>query len=360
MDNNESPEEISTTVQNVSNESVLDLFSQVVEGAIKLVELLPSMSNAVKEIKEAEKHVQSALVGITATSDPDVVIELADLQKEFRAFIRVGKDFLENCLSMAKYATDKQHVTEIKEQLESKTLDELKVYIDSLNRYLKNCDESSEEFRTTHKKTEGRVSSAKGHFSDQHKEAKKEASDAVEKYERAVVKRTSGEALTITFAMVSSANALAGASGIIPPEVAACGSFFNLMQACLARINEGTAVLDVMEQERAREEMAKKEKILLDALNCVVKLYVSILNAASLVKEMKSHSNHASKVIDQKKEKVGGLQEFADSNEEDIDFYDLKNKLDKLQRAAGEILKVIGEDGITPISSSADKLAEAA
>ena len=131
MDNNENPEENSTTVQNVSNESVfqIGLFRQVVEGAIKLVELLPSMSNAVKEIKEAEKHVQSALVGITATSDPGVVIELADLQKEFRAFIRVGKDFLENCLSMAKYATDKQHVTEIKEQLESKTLDKLKVYI---------------------------------------------------------------------------------------------------------------------------------------------------------------------------------------------------------------------------------------
>ena len=125
MDN----EENSTTVQNVSNASVLGLFSQVVEGAINLVELLPSMSNAVKEVKEAEKHVQSALVGITATSDPGVVIELADLQKEFRAFIRVGKDFLENCLSMAKYATDKQHVTEIKEQLESKTLDKLKVYI---------------------------------------------------------------------------------------------------------------------------------------------------------------------------------------------------------------------------------------
>ncbi len=77
-----------------------------------MVELLPSMSNAVKEVKEADRRVQSALVDITAASDPNVVIELADLQKEFRAFIRVGKDFLENCLSMAKYATDEQHLTD--------------------------------------------------------------------------------------------------------------------------------------------------------------------------------------------------------------------------------------------------------
>ncbi len=104
--------------------------------------------------------------------------------------------------------------------------------------------------------------------------------------------------------------------------------------------------------------MAKKEKILQDALNCVVKLYVSISNAASLVKDMQSHSNRASKVIDQqRKERGRGLQEFADSNKEDIDFHDLKNKLDKLQRAAGEIVKVIGEDGITPISSNVDELA---
>ncbi len=49
--------------------------------------------------------------------------------------------------------------------------------------------------------------------------------------------------------------------------MAVYGSLFNLLQAYLARTNEGTAVLDVMEQERAREVMAKKDKIILDALN---------------------------------------------------------------------------------------------
>ncbi len=79
---------------------------------MKLVEVLPLMSNAVKEVKEAEKCVQSILVCITADSDPKVRDKFATLQKEFRAFIRVGKDFLENCLLMAKYATDEQHLTE--------------------------------------------------------------------------------------------------------------------------------------------------------------------------------------------------------------------------------------------------------
>ncbi len=48
---------------------------------------------------------------------------------------------------------------------------------------------------------EGRVSSAKKCFSDQLKEASKEASDAVGKYEKAVIEKMSSEALTIVFSM---------------------------------------------------------------------------------------------------------------------------------------------------------------
>ncbi len=346
------PRNNSTTVQNVSNASVSGLFSQVCDGTMKLLEYLPSMSNAVEEVKEADRRVQSILVGITAASDPEVRFKLANLQQEFRDFIRVGKDFLENCLSMAKYVKNEQLVTKIKDQLGSKILDKLKMYIDSLSRYLKDCDDSFEEFRTTHKEMEDRVSCAKGHFSDQLKEAKETASDAVEKHEKAVAERTSCAGLTNTLVICSSAISTAGASGIIAPQVAVFESLFGYFLSWLARTNEGPAVLKVMEQERAREVMAKKEKILQDAINCVVSLYVSVLNAVSLIKDMKAHSNRASKAIEQRR----GLQEFADSNKEEIDFNDLVNKLDKLQRAAGEIVKVIGEDGTAPISSKCDEL----
>lgn len=346
------PRKNSTTVQNVSNETVSGLFTQVCDGTMKLLEYLPSMSNAVEEVKEADRRVQSILVGITAASDPEVRFKLANLQQEFRDFIRVGKDFLENCLSMAKYVKNEKHVTEIKEQLGIKILDELKMYIDSLSGYLKDCDESFEEFRTTHKEMEDRVSCAKGHFSDQLKEAKVTASDVVEKHGKAVAERMSCAGLTNTLVICSSTVSTAGASGIIPPKVAVLESLFGYFLSWLARANEGPAVLKVMEQERAREEVAKKEKILQDAINCVVELYVSVLNAVSLIKDMKAHSNRASKAIEQRR----GLQEFADSNKEEVDFNDLTNKLDKLQRAAGEIIKIIGEEGINPISSKSDEL----
>ncbi len=324
------PPKNSTTVQHVGNTSFSGLFTQVCAGAIKLVELLPSMSNAVKEVKEAEKCVQSILVCITADSDPEVRDKFATLQKEFRDFIRVGKEFLEDCLSMAKYATDEQHLTEIKEQLESKILFELKMYIDSISGYVKDCEESFEKFQAAHKEMDDQIYTVKEYFSGQLKEAGKKASDSVEKYERAVIEREHIKGLKTVLSMASSASAVAGASGIIPPEVAVFQSLSSYVQAYLACTNEGITVLDVMKQERAREETATKEKILQYALNCVVDLQEAVLNATSLNKDMTFYVNCASKVI----EKRGELKE---SNKEDIDFHDLKNKLDMLQRAAGEI-----------------------
>ncbi len=53
--------EYSTTV---SKASVIGVFTQVCDGTMKLLELLSSMSNAVKELQEAEMRVQSALVGM--------------------------------------------------------------------------------------------------------------------------------------------------------------------------------------------------------------------------------------------------------------------------------------------------------
>ncbi len=224
------------------------------------------------------------------------------------------------------------------------------MYIDSLSGYVKDCDESFVKFPTTYEEMNKRVSDAKKHFSDHLQEAKKEANDAAEKHERAIVERTSGEAFTTILSMASRGGATAGAMGIISPDVAVLGSLFNLFQTYLARTNEGTAVLDVMKQERAQEEMATKKKILEDAVRRVVDLRESVLNAESLVKDMKSHLDRASKVLQQKR----GL---TDSNDEqNIDFHDLKNKLDKLKRAAGEIVTAIGEDGSTPISSNIDKL----
>ncbi len=139
---------------------------------------------------------------------------------------------------------------------------------------------------------------------------------------------------------------------IIAPQVAFSISMFSFGLSYLARTNERKAALDVIEQERDQKGNAKRQKILQDAIDSVVNLHVSVLNAASFVNTIKSNANRASKVIEKKR----GLKDLADSNKEDIDFHDLINKLDTLQRAAGEILKNIGEDGINPISLNVDEL----
>ncbi len=141
----------STTDKNVSKLSLPYIINNVCDGARKLLEFIPSMKNAVNEIEKADKRVKNALAGITATSDPDVVCKLADLQKEFRDFIRVGKGFLEHCLSMAIYARNKKHIAEIKQELEQEKVDKLKVYIDLLCGYLADCDESYKKFQTSRK-----------------------------------------------------------------------------------------------------------------------------------------------------------------------------------------------------------------
>ncbi len=318
------------------------LLTQVYDGAMKRLKGLPSMSDAVEK---AERHMQSILEGITAASDPEVKVKLAILQKEFQKFIQVGKNYLKDCLWMAKYAANEQHITEIKEQLERKILDKLKEFIDYLSDYLKDCDKSFEEFRKYTKEMSDQLSSAQKDFSDQHEEAKEKASDAVEKHEEAIVdKENTG--VTTLFSMVSSASAQAGAMMLISPQTAFATSLFSFFQTYLARTNEATAVLDVRKQKRAREEMEKKEKIFQDALNTVSSFCVSVLSAASFVDTIKPSSDDVSKVIEKKR----GLKDVADSNKKDFQFHDLTNKMDRLQQAAGKILKKIGKDGTSPIS----------
>ncbi|XP_064385086.1 uncharacterized protein LOC135333981 [Halichondria panicea] len=322
---------------------------QVYDGAMKRFKGLPSMSDAVEK---AERHMQSILEDITADSDPEVKVKLAILQKEFQEFIQVGKNYLEDCLWMAKYAANEQHLTEIKEQLERKILDKLKEFIDYLSDYLKDCDKSFEEFRKYIKEMSDQLSSAQKDFSDQHEEAKEKAIDAVEKHEKAIVDKDNNTGLTTLFSMVSSASAQAGAMTLISPQAAFATGFFSFFQTYLAHTNEAAAVLDVRKQKRAREEMEKKEKIFQDALNTVSSLCVDVLSAASFVDTIKPSSDDVSKVIEKKR----GLKDVADSNKEDFQFHDLTNKMDRLQQAAGKILKKIGKDGTSPISSKPDEL----
>ncbi|XP_064385087.1 uncharacterized protein LOC135333983 [Halichondria panicea] len=327
------------------------LLTQVYNGAMKRFKCLPSMSDAVEK---AERDMQSILKDITADSDPEVKVKIAILQKEFEDFIQVGKDYLEECLSMAKYAANEQHLTEIKEQLGRKVLDNLKEFIDYLSDYLKNCDESFEKFRKCNEEMSIQISGAQKDFSDQHKEAEEKAIDAVKKHERAIVDKDKTGLKTL-FDTVGIASVQAGAMNVISLQATFGTSLCSIFLSYLAHTNEGTAVLDVRKQKRAREKMEKKEKIFQDALNTVSSLCVLVLNAASFVGKIKSGSSHVSKAIE-KNEKKRGLKDVADSNKKDFQFHDLTNKMDRLQRAASEILKKIGEDGTTPISSKSDEL----
>ena len=85
--------------------SLSDMINQVCECAKKLLESLPSLSNAFEDVQKFKEKLQSDLENNTATSDSKVTIMLADLQQEFRDFILVGKGFLHSCLWMAKFAT---------------------------------------------------------------------------------------------------------------------------------------------------------------------------------------------------------------------------------------------------------------
>ncbi len=340
----------STTDQNVSQLSLPSIINNVCDGARKLLEFIPSMKNAVNEIEKAEMRVKNALTGITADSDLDVVCKLTNLQKEFRAFIRVGKDFLEYCLSMAKYVRNERHIAEIKEELRQEIVVKLKVYIDKLScEYLTDCDESYKCFETRHREMDHKFSSAKGDFSNQLQEVKKETSDAKGKQEKAVVERETNIAIPKALALLSSASATVGVFGMSSPEVAATQTLVSFFSSFLAGTNEGPAILDIKQRERILKEAERKKKILEDALNRLSKLYVSISNAVSSIEDMKHYSDLASKVIETR------LKKYANTSTS-FEIHDVSNKLDSLQRAAGEIEKAIGEDGINPISSDPGEL----
>ena len=81
----------STPVQSVSYASVSGLFTDVYDGAMALVEFLPLVDSAVKEVKEAEIRVRSILEGDTAASDPEVRDEIAVLRRNFVILFKKAK-----------------------------------------------------------------------------------------------------------------------------------------------------------------------------------------------------------------------------------------------------------------------------
>ncbi len=91
----------------------IDIIAQVLDGAKKLVEYLPSISTTIEEVRETEKQLKIDLANIKATLDSKVAIMLTDLQEEFQVVIRVGKGFLQSCCSMTTYAIDENHLNEI-------------------------------------------------------------------------------------------------------------------------------------------------------------------------------------------------------------------------------------------------------
>lgn len=141
MDKNKATSSVDTEVELVpfnstiaaQNVSTVSWISTFFDNALNLFKIVPTMSNVFEKGTEAERCF---LEGITADSDPGVRDELATLRKEVRDMIRASKNFLEYCLDMAEHVRDEQHVTEIKEQLGSKILEKLTVYINTLSGYL--------------------------------------------------------------------------------------------------------------------------------------------------------------------------------------------------------------------------------
>ncbi len=65
------------------------MINKVCKGAKKLLESLPSMSNAFEDVQKFKEQLQSDLVNNTATADSKVTIMFVNLQQEFSDFIRV-------------------------------------------------------------------------------------------------------------------------------------------------------------------------------------------------------------------------------------------------------------------------------
>lgn len=164
-----------------------NLFFKAYDKAMAIFVYFPKMSDALDQIQASEESLQEILASVSAESDPEVRGQLRALQKDFRSFIRVGKEFLEECLTMAKYITNEEHVQLIKQELEKKILNKLGKYTDSILSYLKVCSESFKAYEETQRKFEKNISESEKENDTQAKEAKQEVTNAQRNFEEAIV-----------------------------------------------------------------------------------------------------------------------------------------------------------------------------
>ncbi len=319
-----------------------DIISNVSNVAGKLDQSLPNVLNSMEEMKNADSRMQEALESASPVLNEKILV---DLREQYCDFILAGKRFLEQCLAMASYAT--MDITEIKDELKAKTLDELKKYIGSISFYLDSCDKCFVKYEKVWKE----LKEVTEEINTKCDQAEEEAQIAVERHEESIVAKENARGIAKTFILCGGASVVAGNFGILAPKNAFLSSLGSVFAACLATINEGKALLDVQKQERERKKKIIIEKMYQDAVKSVCCLYLSISDVSILVKRMKAQCDSASDVIDQKR----GLQEYADSNKQDIDFRDLINKLDMLQRACRGIVDTIGEKGTRPLGSISEE-----
>ncbi len=190
------PQPVSNTIQELVNVIKPNLtltvtISQICDGAKTLSNFLPPIVSAIKEVRDAEEQLTTDLVNIKATSDFKVKKMLTDLQQEYRTFLVVGKGFLKSCKWMAMYATNKEQLLKIEQELRDESLGELNKYLDSLSSYLGKCKVAYKKFEEIRKRMVDQVKSAAEHFSSQ-----ENSEDSQNELEKAVVDSKKRSVLT--------------------------------------------------------------------------------------------------------------------------------------------------------------------
>ena len=139
---------VESTLQHAQQfeERVLKELAKFGDTVYKLADSLLATKTTIREIEDGVQEIVRAAAEGSKCLDPEVEAKIIDLKQKFQKCITDGKSFLHACVTMASYATDEEHLAEIKEELMEGDVDELKTFITDLNEYLQRCTEKSEVF----------------------------------------------------------------------------------------------------------------------------------------------------------------------------------------------------------------------
>ena len=334
---------VESTLQQQFEESILKELASFGDTVYKLADSLFATKTTIREIEDEVQEIVRAAAEGSMCPDPEVEARINNLKLIFQMCITDGKAFLRACVTMASYATDEEHLAEIKEELMEGDVDELKTFVTDLSEFLQKCTEKSKVFQESRSEMVKEADATRKEYTEKVNKSEENAEKHIENFSDAHCDKNRARVGQMMSGVAASAVLTAGKIGALSPQMSLFAAALSAVGgAFVGQMYQINAASESFKEKRASETNLKKKEIYTKALHRISKLQRSMNDAVAFIYEMSKHTESTLKLI--------GLEYIEESKKKKNpkrlkSYFKIKTTLESVSVAMKSIKDKLGQDG---------------